>query len=312
MYYIIRYILFALFPLLFACKTNYKYINQQFEPQTKGKYELKMELAKGEYYEYEPVLAKFTLVNHDSIPLKITNHFLPYSTLNTCLVFLGYDTPKENSKPNSYRWSKYGVRMSHATGEVDTIIVAPKDTFYTSMPINNWGFSETDSRKKYLFRNFGYFNEGLYRFYYCYVQNHTKIKYSDHILESNEQFLRIEKNAPEDEILLQELIDKRPKYDSLQIAKLPGVYREYMLKEGIGSSPERIVSEYERFIGEFPNSYYLLDDHFIKYYIHFLIQDCSTIDEAYNVLYQKIKNELVLQYISNRSRIKNMLSKKLY
>lgn len=315
--YSIRYILFALLPVLFACKTNYRYVNQQYAPLKLGNYELRMELAKGEYYEFEPVLAKFTLINHDTLPLILTNHFLPESYANNSLVYLDNDDTNDSAKYYHYIRSKHRSLISHGSDNIDTIIILPKDTFFTAVPLNNWSFNDIkDRNKKMLFRNFADFREGLYIFYYCYTTKIFKRQYT-HLLESNQQFLNIEKNTNENQNLLDKLRENRVKYPDL-ITEFPNsIFREHLIKEILMGERYNInntslIAEYERFISEFPESYSLLDDKFIKYYIYLLVADCSNANEAYVFLRQKLTNPLLLKYISNLKRIENILANKPY
>lgn len=319
MYYTIRYILFAFTLFHFSCSYNDKSLVNDFESKRIGNYELRMELAKEVYYEMEPVLAKFTLINHDSLPLILNNHFSSEKSSNIYLIYSGKNIT------NSYINSKYSLPKIYCEITIDTVsqyIVNPSDTFYISIPINNWGFKyEFESLFKLIFKKFGYFTKGRYNFRYA-VLNKKYIRPGDEKyteIESNNVQMKIRPNAPEDYDILNKITGKMDKnvYKELIVKYPKSIYREHLLMSYIyymrsETDIPGIICEYEKFISEYPNSYYLLNEEFISYYIYLLIKDHNNLYNAQKFINEKITNKLLHQYISNDKRLYNMIIHNLY
>jgi hypothetical protein len=224
---------------------------------TDVKQKITMSLEKYTYKEYEPVLAKFEVINYDSIHFKIYDMFIQYSNISGTII--------EISDTIGNKWS-----MNLSPGDQiniggPTYILKFNDTLIVSMPINNWG-------EKYkgwsIFGEFGYFPAG----------RKYKARFINNDLISNEVVFEVVKPNEDDEKVIQlykDIFGKITEDGAVTIAlskypaneytmhlraiNLPMKYYKYK-KTGI---EKEILKDYRDFFEKFPNSFYLYSEQFM-------------------------------------------------
>lgn len=295
-----------------GCANRPEKQNLTFNSYSNGKHELGIDLPKKKYKEFEPIMLRFTLINHDTLPLKIRDLFV-HDYNWSYLVF------KDQNGKDVYKKANHpGIEPSYDIDTIDTYIIYPTDTFYISIPINNWGKKVEFKKNKHkiIFNNYGFLKKGFYKFYYLYqlLPGFGEQQYDNHPIRSNEVSLYVEENNIEDLYFLKTILDSTIKfadmaavYEEMQKKFPQSTYKEYMhqeliIRKGINDD---LCYDFEKFIYEYPDSPYLLNDRFIGKYIYLLCRDFTNVDEALSYLNTRISNKWILRYISNRKRIFN-------
>jgi len=172
--------------------------------QGNSKYEITMKLAKDTYKKYEPVIAEFELINHDSKPMDI------YDLFETDLEGPAIMITDENGLKTSDNKEVPSDVMF--TGPTYTIL--PGDTLFVSMPINDWGIRAKythNNNNEVFFDQFGYFQPGSYSAYYYF--NDANSHFYGTALKSNEVNFEVTDDDDQDLAVLK--LIREYKYDEI-------------------------------------------------------------------------------------------------
>lgn len=251
--------------------------------QPDDKYKLIMSLPKTSYLKYEPVIAKFEVINNDTIPLNIWDIFWTDANyLRTMRITdnLGY-TYQINQSPGD---------MLVVYNSPD-YIVQPSDTFTISMSINNWG-KDNGTR---ILGQFGYFpSEQTYEAHFeneQLISNIVKFEVID-LNEEDNELLDLLKNKQISETKLQ-------MYGDNPIVE--HIYAKYFLNT---------VQDYYDFFSRYPTSFYMYYDRFMSKFYTSLFTDSKNIDYVISSIKNNIYSDQFKQFLSNDSisrRIKEIL-----
>lgn len=267
---------------------------------------INMKLSKSNYKEYEPVIAKFVLVNNDSKTYNIYTMFSLYCR----------ETIIDITDNYGHHWFQNNSPFDY------TIIGNPRytlksgDTLIVSMPINNWGDL---LRGNGLFAQLGYFPAGR-KYKAALIFNELK---------SNQVEFEVDSLNEEDKKVIQLDNDIYGKItlDSAaiksEILYPDNIFTEYLSAEGLGTrywkdlrkdknNPpiEPLIKDYEIFFTKYPDSYYIYDDNFMWPYYFNIFYNKRNFKK---ILAEQIKNNKsnalkeVLSYNNAESRIKQIL-----
>lgn len=291
---------------IFAASKNtvfpYPFLSNAYEDQ---KYEIGMSLAKDTYRKFEPIVAKFTLINHDTKPMNITNLFDNFT-----------DGPKimiADSKGNTTSINKYFSTPLIIYPE-PVYIIPPGDTLYISMTLNNWGEKSTSDKEIY-FSQYGYFPKGSYRafFYFGTEQEQTYgVKIQSNIVEFD-----VVDNTSEDKELLS--LTKEKKYSDVIKDYSENPFVEHVAYLYLGEKyvgvpfyPENqypeLETEYEEYFQKYPYSFYLLSDKFLKSYVFKVAKESTNAEDVVSRVSSKTSNQLILKFLSNKRRVENIIT----
>jgi hypothetical protein len=236
---------------------------------------VKMSLAKQTYKKYEPVVAKFEIVNHDSVPLPIFSFEKMASFTNIII----YD---ESGR------SLGGHKGGHASWILaPRTIVQPGDTLVISMSINNWGkdtkyWDEENHTDDYYFSEAGFFEPGNYR---ARLRFDPQFEFFN--LESNDVYFTVTDLTEEDKEILKlyrevfgiargfeaaDMIAYESKLEPIFAMYPDNPFREHIEADRLYSYywihiKEDAENGYNSFIHTFPNSYYIFSPRFMTPYL---------------------------------------------
>lgn len=247
--------------------------------QPSDKYSITMSLAKKIYKKFEPVIAKFELINKDDEPLNISEMFVSVSSQSIIKI--------KDDMGNQWSANQTPSKFDFIALQPD-YVVQPGDTFLASMSINNWG----EAFRPWYFDQFGYFPPG--RKYDATFYNGK--------LVSNEVEFEVEDLTEEDETFINTYkLGFDSAAASIAVSKYPdNPFTEYVRAVLIAHSHWKIINkeynykgtgliaDYRNFFDEYPNSYYMYDDGFMAalYFKFFAGKD------DYSKILPKIKSEI--------------------
>jgi hypothetical protein len=256
-----------------------------------------MTLPKYYYKKYEPVIAKFELINTDSIPLKVYGLFEPELQ----------ETNIEITDNLGNTWKGNKIIFQTSVAHKPQYVINPGDTFTISMPINNWAEKHeknfmTDN--DWYFNQFGYFPPGRKYNAFLYFSARNIDVYGCE-LRSNEVEFEVGELEEEDKQLLKMYIAETNKFDYKALDKVINTYPDNTLTEHVTAryllnkywafnSAKEYVSEdveieYKHFMTKYPESLHLLNHRFMKaLFSYFKLRNTSTQE-----IEKKIKNNLV-------------------
>src|SRR4030095_3412186 len=253
------------------------------------KYTITLVLPKHEYKKYEPVIAKVTLVNNDSMPLNIHNIHEAYS-----------------SEPHFTIKDQLGNVYDSRSLVADLIDaysteIPPGDSLVFSMAMNNWGkptsYEFNNSMDEVYFSQFRYFPEGEYtaRFDCSPLRNEERIYSNDVVFKVNDL-------TNEDTEVLR--LFKEQNYDEVLLRYPTSIYSEYVLRWKMLPFTSRITPNTERdyndFIQKYPMSMYLYDYGFMMPYLKSAEQKKDSFEGGINYLLSLQSQEsLAKQSLSN-------------
>lgn len=267
-----------------------------------------MELQKSIYKEFEPVIAKFVLVNNGSKPYYIYTMFNLYCS----------ETNIDITDNMGHHWFQNNSPGDYIVINEPYYILQPDDSLVISMPINNWG--EKLSQRYSLFAQFGYFPAG----------RKYKAEFIFNELKSNKVEFEVDGLNDEDKKLVQLYNDIYGKitHDSAAIiaeTQYPdNIFTEYLSAEGIAAryfleldnkdNPliNALIEDYMNFFDKYPNSYYFYDDDFMCSYYFNVFYKKPNFKEILANLSEKNKNNNLgelLSYSSSESRIQTILKR---
>ena len=261
------------------------------------KYKINMSLPKKAYKKYEPVIARFDVINNDSKIFDIYNLFNP--DLQEAHVKLIDDLGNQFDR-NEVIANPLVVRKLHYK-------VLPGDTLSLSIPINNWGKKNKNSTiadNDWFFDQYGYFEPG--RKYIAHFYNFND--YGCELISNDVEFEVIDLNDSDNQ-LLESYKEETKNYKYNTLEKLIFNYPENTFTEYISAiyllnkywmvqwaneyTPNDVRTDYEKFFDHYPNSMYLLNHSFLSSYFKKLNLDKVTKEEAY----ERIKNDKVKSVI---------------
>jgi hypothetical protein len=256
-----------------------------------------MTLAKHYYKKYEPVIAKFELINNDSIPLKVNGLFDPELQ----------ETNIEITDNFGNTWKGNKIIFQTSVAYKPQYVINPGDTFTISMPINNWAQKHeknfmTDN--DWYFNQFGYFPPGRKYNAFLYFSDRNIDIYGCE-LSSNEVEFEVVELEEEDVQLLEKYIVETNKFNYKALDKVINAYpnntftehvtARYLMNKywALNSTKEYdsndVVIEYEQFMSKYPESQYLLNHRFMKAFFSYYKLKNTTMAEIEKI----IKNNLV-------------------
>ncbi len=213
-----------------------------------GNYKMTMSLLKSEYKIYEPVIAKFELINQDVKPLVI------YSIYDDVSYEPGFVT--DNSNINAYNNGSRGFYISTPSAKIQH-----GDTLLFSMPINNWGDPISNpqslSFEEVYFDQYGYFSPNEYSIYFRLRKDLIE-RYGSDLKSNSVSFTVTELNYEDEEILR---LYKEKKYNEI-VTKYPdNPFTEHVwmwnLRPYWITVNESTELDYEIFFNKYPDSPYL-------------------------------------------------------
>jgi hypothetical protein len=269
-----------------------------------------MTLQKQVYKKFEPVIAKFDVINRNNKAYNIHDLFSPaYGGIGNLKI----------TNDSGKVWNSQLI--------IDIIYIAepeyfiqPGDTFTISMPINDWG-NEISFNELY-FGQLGYFPPG---------RSYTAYYYDESSKSSEVQFKVIDLNE-EDQNVINIYKDfgriTADSSNSIIISKYPdNVFTEYIMTERFKMKYWKMFQgrnhydatgleeDYQNFFKKYPDSYYMYNDFFMAPYYAKLL---SGLFSSYNKVIKEIKsknnNSQLTSFLSNRdikNRIKNVIKKLL-
>ncbi len=270
--------------------------------QGNSKYEITMKLAKDTYKKYEPVIAEFELINHDSKPMDI------YDLFETDLEGPAIMITDENGHKTSDNKEVPADVMF--TGPMYTIL--PGDTLFVSMPINDWG-TRVKTTSNIYFDQVAYFLPGTYNAYYYFDKYQSSIYRTS--LKSNEvEFEVTDDNSEDIDVLklyherkFEEIISEYKKSQFLE-----HIYAAWILHKHntIFSNPgysrqNELESDYENFFKKYPDSFYILKDRFLSPYIYKFLLDNSSPEAVITNIKQRVSNDMLNKFLSNKKRVED-------
>lgn len=281
--------LIILFCFVFWLKTHYAQSEQityfadyevSNDTSKNEKYKMVMTLPKTIYKQYEPVVAKFEVINNDTLPLGIYDIFWTEAnylrTINT-IDNLG-KVYNVNQTPGDmiviYKNPSYTVM--------------PGDTFIISMPINNWG--------KYiygypLFGQFGYFPAG-----FSYETKFYNEQFSSNTV--NFEVIELNKN---DSILIDDLSQLPVENNTLKNYKesifFEHIYAKYFLTT---------EQNYYDFLKIYPNTFYMYYDFYMSILYNTLINYNNNIDNIVINIQNNISSDQFRSFLNNKSIVKRI------
>lgn len=228
-------------------------------------YTINISLPKYRFKKYEPIIAKFEVINKENASLIINpSMFDPFSEKTVSI------TDDEGFISNTNKFT-----FVPSTVSADSVyVLEPYDTLLVSMPINNWGASlNSNNYKDYIFDNWGYFPPG----------HKYKVKYDANGKLSNEAEFEVEEltnnELEEFNILKTELSSEHfreflkdypenifSEYIDAEILK-----KSYYTALFVDSVPTSLIVDYENFFKKYISSNYLylpifMDPYFIAQY----------------------------------------------
>jgi len=270
-----------------------------------GKYSMRMSLAKTEYKKFEPVIARFELVNHDSEPMAIYNLFEKSSDDPAVMIV---DEKGRKKDENKGRWG-FIVPWLHT-------VINPGDTLLISMPINNWG-KEASRPIRYkpddsvYFGEFGFFEPGQYRAYFYFNEGNIE-RYGSAVQSNEVSFTVIDLNDEDKKVLamykelqkqrdLSEIISKFPDNDFTEHVTATNLL--YLYTEKISQS---VLNDYNAFIQKYPNSYYLLNWQFMTPFLKSTAEFHGGQSSGINYLRNTYTSEVLSQVLSNAAFLRGI------
>lgn len=320
MYNTLKYIFITLIlVLLTGCSEWFGKNVKSYDSYNTGKYELSISLEKEQYKVFEPIVAEFTLINHDTLPLKIKSLFNTDNYISGKLIF-----KDKNNNDVLVGFNHYEIGCGLLINDtVNAYELNLNDTLHFAMKINNWGkkLSPYNDKQFILFSNYGYFKPGLYRFYYIQPVRfvYDVISNLKPLYRSNEVKFSVEENDIEESFLLKQIKMNEFKVDMIKfyedlIRKYPQnefrehFYYEYLMYKHAGlQETDTLVEDYEKFISEYPNSSYLMEDRFINPYIFYLCKDFNNTSDASVFLRTRLTNAKILKFVSHPKRLYNIV-----
>lgn len=238
---------------------------------------LKMELTKASYKEFEPVLAEFTFTNNSTDAINIFDLFDEnFKEAHICI------TDNLGNKWSSNK-NPLDLTVIHLNPKYT---IKPGESLEISMPINNWGEKSQVRSKKdndWYFSNFGYFPAGRKYVAYFYFNDEDASKYKIN-QKTNEVNFEVTKIEDQDREIL--TLHKQGKQEEALLKFPDNVYNEYILANSLvykyWGKTELILlnSDYNQFFEKYPNSLYLLNSRFLTPYIEFLKKNNISKSEA--------------------------------
>jgi hypothetical protein len=273
-----------------------------------NKYSVIMSLLKQSYKEYEPVIAKFELINHDSIAMPIYELFIPY------LYETGVLIKDENGNTYSHNnaLTNISIDVLRDTSKPMTKL-NPGDTLIISMPLNNWGldagFWKDQNSKDFYFDQFGYFPLGKYKASF-YLSYDGKMTYGVS-LGSNEVEFEVTALNDEDIEILKNLKNnfwskQQNDFDDIIYNYPNNVFVEHIMAEkltwfGGAKTNEIKEKDYIEFMNKFPNSYYFLNWRFFAPFLKILIDKKDGLTNAINYILGTTNSNVLLKALSNKA-----------
>lgn len=270
---------------------------------------IQMELQKSIYKEFEPVIAKFVLVNNDSEPYNIYTMFNPYCS----------ETNIDITDNIGHHWFQNNSQGDYIIINEPTYILQPEDTLVVSMAINNWG--EKLAQRYSLYSQFGFFPPG----------RKYKAALFFNELRSNQVEFEIDSLNDGDKKLVQlynDIYGKITRDSAAIIAETlypDNIFTEYLSAEGIEAryyselrkdknNPliNALIEDYENFFNKYPHSNYFYKDDFMWAYYFNIFYNKPNLKKILTDLSEKNKNNKlgeVLRYRSSYSRIKLILER---
>ncbi|MBE2227665.1 MAG: hypothetical protein IAE93_09995 [Ignavibacteria bacterium] len=262
-----------------------------------NKYSVSISLPKQEYKKYEPVIARVSLVNHDTKPLDIYNIYDRMSSEPKFTI--------KNQLGNIYdNRSMVGFYLSTYTTEL-----AAGDSLVFSLVMNHWGeptlYNSTKSLDEVYFSQFGYFPVGEYKAVF-----HCSPLRNDEEIFSNEVVFKVVELTVEDKEVLnlykENKYDKN-KYDEI-VAKYPNnVFAEHILKRKMSlhyssDITDNTENDYKDFLEKYPNSMYFYSPDFIFPYVNAAEQKHNSFQGGIDYLLSLHgENETISKSLSNMS-----------
>lgn len=271
-----------------------------------GKYSMKMSLGRQEYKKFEPVIAKFELINNDSQPMEVYNLF-----------------EKSSDEPALTVTKESGASDNKNKGRIGFIVpwlhtvIEPGDTLIISMPLNNWGVQAnkpedrlTDKSNIY-FDQFGFFEPGGYKAYFYF--NESNVQRYSAILQSNEVNFTVTKLTDEDnEILkLYQQLWKQRRLDELASLYPNSSFGEYIDAERLLAAHSDNISEstivdYNQFITKYPSSYYLFDWNFMRPFLKSVAEFHGGQSSGINYLKNTHSSDVLNQVLNNAAFLRGI------
>ena len=269
----------------------------EYPSEWKCNFDIQMTLPKYYYKKYEPVIAKFELINNDSKPIPIYTLFKPELQETNIEI--------TDNLGNTWRGNKILVQPSIAYKP--NFMINPGDTFTISMPINNWGERH---KKDYFYDNEWYFDQYGYfppgRKYKANLYfSAFNIELYDCALRSNEVEFEVVEPEEEDIRLLKDYIAETNIFNYKALDKVINAYPDNNLTEhvtakyllwkylALNSAKEYnsndVEIDYQQFISKYPESMHLLNHKFMRALFNYYKLKNTTMPE----IKEKIKNNLV-------------------
>jgi hypothetical protein len=280
------------------------------------KYTITMSVSKRIYKRYEPVTAKFELINNNDEPMKIYDLFDPFNDE-------GHIKILDNK---GHVWSAVKSWVNIVRLNEPTYVVQPGDTFVASMPINTW----CELLKDYpLFDQWGYFPSGrTYRAYY-YFNSEDSLIYGA-TLRSNEVVFEVTELEQEDKNLVDLerqcfgviTFDSAATVASFRYPDNP--LTEYIIAKGIRNKhgwvlskkkytgASQLMKDYQDFFDKYPNTYYIYDDRFMAPLYFKLFGDGEVDHGVLADLRERNRDNSLSRFLGSRNiddRIKSILTR---
>ena len=258
---------FLIFLSSFGLLSQGQFDAQSHHPDSLGiKQTITMSLSKKVYKEYEPLLAKFELINYDDKPFNVFNMFEEY---------LNYETTIKITDDLGEQWN-----VNHSPGDRITIggpnfVLQPKDTLIVSMPINNW----CERYRGYgIFGEFGYFPSGR-KYKALFINNDWRSNLNEKPLISDTvEFEVIDPDEVDSQViqLQNDVFGKITEDDATKTAASKFPTNEYTMclravnltskyyKYKTSDKGEEILKDYKDFFKKFPDSFYLYNERFMR------------------------------------------------
>ncbi|MCC6866925.1 MAG: hypothetical protein IT280_12295 [Ignavibacteria bacterium] len=264
---------------------------------------IKLELAKTTYTKYEPILAKFTIINTKNRKLEMGNIFSPILEHSHIII------EDKNGKKTSV--NKFPMSITYIA-DMPTYIINPGDTLFVTMEINNWGKiaydpSKEEENNNVYFGQLMYFEPGSYTMSARFtVRDENGNRGGTLKLVSNEINFEVTENTPEEKELL--VLYKKGNFNDIYQKFPQNGLLEYVAMEDTRRT--KTETGYLEFMNNYPNSYYLMQREFLEPLIVQLFTDVPDLDSKITSVKSQFNNELFSKYLKTKSRIEAIVGKK--
>jgi len=263
------------------------------------KYGITMSLPKKVYKKFEPVVARFELINKDDKPINIRSMFNPE---------MYGETRFRITDDMGNQWGNVNHTIGDETPLWEPYVVQPGDTFVISMPINSW--AERSKHGQWYLGQLGHFlPERTYKA--SFYNNNFGIT-------SNEVEFQVTDLTDEDKTVLSPFADAFYDNDSLAQVYPTNAFAEHIIAyslylnyagilNGREVKPE-LIEKYLAFFEKYPDTYYMYyDNYMLPLYVK-LFMGKDNYAQTVAEIKKQTTNGILIKFLSD-NKVQNRIAR---